>query len=67
MPKAIRVKDTVTGTESWEELDDFQRKPGGRMQHEVSLAALRGALGAARDIVELRTAILNILTHIEKS
>ena len=50
MPKAVKVKDLQTGTESWESFDDFSRKTEikEKIRNVVALAENKGRTTAER-------------------
>lgn len=67
MKKAILIKDLDTGTESFEEYDDFQRKPEGNKRHMEKLVQINMALNEAQDLAAMKLVIRDVIRIIEKS
>lgn len=63
----MKVRDTVSGTESWEEIKDFQQKPGGKNIFDANLTTLHGITDQATTVADLKVVLHGILTSMENS
>lgn len=67
MQKAIKVKDLDSGTESWEAVQDFMRKPGGKTDFGKEIAKLRSAVDNIQSIEGMKVFLHALLAHIGKA